>query len=369
MTSDRLDRADGTDSLQQPPVSRRPARRIRFLYSVGGAIALVVIVLGFLAGRRELATERERETPVSAPSRLRNVSTPLGDAAAIVMDAKLERQIGIETVVLGGTTTRTGGIRLTGELIADPARVTTIRAAMPGRVAAVGGWWPVLGERLPGGRPVAQVSDARPLIVPRAGVVTRITVQPGEFVQGGQELLQLTDFRSPLARIIWRLDLPAVPPPTLTIAPLGLPGPGTLGRYVGPAAEVDTLTRAPVFLYRISADWPGARPGLPVVATMTDPRTAVSGVFVPTEAVVQWEGLAWAYVRRTGTAAAGRPPERQYVRVRIDTSHPVDGGWLVPLAPGGVHAGDSVVTRGAQQLLSEEFRSRIIVGAEPGERR
>jgi hypothetical protein len=93
-----------------------------------------------------------------------------------------------------------------------------------------------------------------------------------------------------------------------------------------------------------------------VVATLADAAARVSGALVPTEAVVQWEGLAWAYVRR----GAGR-----FVRVRVDTDHPVDGGWLVT---GGLTAGDTVVVRGAQQLLSEEFRARVTVGQEEDKR-
>lgn len=363
MTSHRPEDTAGADQA----LDRRWGRR-RVLYVVGGIVAVAVITLGFLVGRRELAKERAREAPVAAPSRLREVSTPTGNDAAVVLDLATEQRAGIGTTVLSDPTSRAASIRVTGELIADPARVTTIRAPVPGRIAAIGSW-PVLGEGLTPGRAVAQVSDARPLVVPRAGVVTRISAQPGEIVQAGQELLQLTDFREPLARIVWRLDLPAVPPPTLTIAPLGGSTSGALGRYVGAAADVDTLTRAPAFLYRVVATWPGARRGLPVVATLSDPRSSMSGVFVPDEAVVQWEGLAWVYVQRAAPAQAGRPAERQYVRVRIPTTQPVDGGWLVPVVPGGVRGGDTVVIRGAQQLLSEEFRARIQVGEEAGRRR
>jgi hypothetical protein len=50
--------------------------------------------------------------------------------------------------------------------------------------------------------------------------------------------------------------------------------------------------------------------------------------------------------------------------VRVATDHPVPGGWLTgpPLA-----AGDTVVLRGAEELLSEEFRARVTVGDESGE--
>jgi hypothetical protein len=70
---------------------------------------------------------------------------------------------------------------------------------------------------------------------------------------------------------------------------------------------------------------------------------------------VQWEGLAWAYVQREPGA---------YARVRVPTSRPAPGGWIAgpPLA-----AGDAVVVTGTQELLSEEFRSRVTVGEESGE--
>jgi hypothetical protein len=81
-------------------------------------------------------------------------------------------------------------------------------------------------------------------------------------------------------------------------------------------------------------------------------------VFVPAAAAVQWEGLSWVYVERP--VEPGQSATRsQYVRERLDTSYPVEGGWLVSER---FAAGDRVVVRGAQQLLSEEFRSRAVVG-------
>jgi hypothetical protein len=76
---------------------------------------------------------------------------------------------------------------------------------------------------------------------------------------------------------------------------------------------------------------------------------------VPDAAVVQWDGLAWAYRRR----GAGR-----YERVAVPTDRPVAGGWI---AVRGLSPGDTVVTTGAQELISEEFRARVSVGDEAGE--
>ena len=82
---------------------------------------------------------------------------------------------------------------------------------------------------------------------------------------------------------------------------------------------------------------------------------------MPRDAVVQWEGLAWVFVER----ASGH-----FVRIRVDTARPVNGGWVVVAAPaqapGVLAAGDAVVVRGAQQLLSAEFQSRIPQAEEDG---
>ncbi len=339
---------------------------VRRLALVGAGLAVAaVIIVGFLAGRGERAREAEREAPVNAPSRMRSVEGPLGDEAAVVLDSVAQVRAGIETSPLrAGSSAAT--IRLTGELVADPTRITTVQAPVAGRLTTPGGRWPTFGERLEAGTVIAQVSDARPLTLPRGGTVTRISAQPGELVQAGQELLQLSDFSLLLARIAWRPEAPRTPPGRITLTPLGAadisisdqPSASASASLVGPAADVDPVTRRPVYLYRTAPAWPGARPGAPVETMLAQPELTATGVFVPTTAVVQWEGLAWAYVQRSAAPSGAR-----FVRRRVDTSHPVLGGWLV-LSPGAlaVHAGDNIVVRGAQELLSEEFRSRVSVG-------
>jgi multidrug efflux pump subunit AcrA (membrane-fusion protein) len=131
-------------------------------------------------------------------------------------------------------------------------------------------------------------------------------------------------------------------------------------RLVGPAPDADPVTRRPAYLYRAERAWPGATPGTPVVAYAQSLASAAGDsaakrVFVPDLAVVQWQGLAWAY-RAHGAD--------RFERVRVVTDHPAPGGWIVS---GPLAAGDSVVVRGAEELLSEEFRARVTVGDESGE--
>ena len=332
----------------------------RALIIGSGLLLTALVVVGFIRGRTASTSEAQRDAPVSAPSRMRTSPGPLGDEAAVVLDSISQARAGIETRVLGaGSSAAT--IHLTGELTVDPTRITTVQAAVAGRLTAPPASWPALGEYRASGTLIGQVSDARPLVLSRGGTVTRVSAQPGQLVQAGQELLQLTDFTQLLARIAWGPEAAGTPPRKIILTPLrgdvvsAHPSASTSASLVGPAADVDTATRLPVYLYRTSGAWPGARPGAPVEALLVDPAAVSVGVFVPATAVVQWEGLAWAYVQRS----AGHNLKR-FVRRRVDTSRPVADGWLATQSGAlGLQAGDTIVVQGAQDLLSEEFRSRL----------
>lgn len=286
----------------------------------------------------------------------------------IVLDAGEAVRAEIATVVLRSAAEARSaneqpgvGLRqVQGELVADPSRLTTIRAALPGRL--VSSSWPTLGQTIGAGQVIGQVSDAKPLVTPRAGTVTHVGAQPGELVQAGQELLQLTDFGASLARIIWRSELGAAPA-TLSVSPASGATVGVTARLVSIGAEVDSVTRSPVYLYRFIGGWPGARPGLPVIATGRD-RGAGAGasmpsgaqmLFVPNDAIVQWNALAWVYLERA---------PRHYLRVRVFTDRPTTSGYL--MLAGALKVGDHVVTRGAQQLLSHEFETQTTGTDEDG---
>lgn len=316
-----------------------------------GAVLLTLLVWAFLRGRQEIARERARETPVVPPTRVQ----AFGEQAGIVLDSATERRVAIATAVLVEAR-RAARVWLTGELMRDPDAVETVRAPVAGRLVAAGNRrWPALGDSVVAGQVIGQVSDARPIASTRSGIVTGVGARPGEIVQAGQELVTITDFAHPLARIVWRPDAPASAPGALLIAPLVAARLGVSADLVGPAPEADSVTGAAVFLYRLSRAWPGARPGLPVTAGFPDPRATRQGVFVPAAAAVQWNAFLWVYVQR------GRG---FFARVRLDTSAPVDGGWL---ASAGIAPGDTVVVRGAEQLLSEEFRAGSApAGDEPG---
>jgi biotin carboxyl carrier protein len=324
------------------------------------AIIILLLLLALIAGALFLrpqgdptagGTREEKEAdaddPVVAPSRV----VEREGAALVSLDTAEVRRIGLRVVELKPASAREGR-RLPAQVVPEPERTVTVRAPVSGRLtAAEGRRWPALAERLETGTPLGRVSDAQPLTVPIAGTVTAVGARPGEIVEAGQMLLEVADNSRPVVRVAWALDA-GRPRERLRLLPPG--GSPVDASLIGPAPQADPLTRQPAYLYRSRSRWPGAVPGTPVQALVPDGEDG-AGVLVPDGAVVQWEGLAWAYLQR---GPGG------YTRVRVPTDQPAEGGWIAgaPLAPG-----DSVVVTGVQELLSEEFRARVTVGEESGE--
>lgn len=305
-----------------------------------------LVVIAFSGCQAKTQDDAGAEAPVVPPSRLERGAA---DEAMVSLDRVALRALDIRTAPLAAAHWNDGR-ELNGEVVAEPERTTAVRAPLGGRLATEGTErWPRFGERIEAGTAVGHVADARPLLIARAGTITRVGAQPGELVDAGQVLLELTDYAQPVARLVWP-DAAPRPPATLTLHTAA--GRSVTARLVGAAPEADPVTRLPAFLYRADHAWAEARPGLPVTARLAGTGGSRAGVRVPAAAVVQWDGFAWVYLESA--------PAR-FVRRRIDTAHPLDGGDVVDAA---LAVGARVVVRGAQALLSEEFRSRISVGDE-----
>ena len=108
---------------------------------------------------------------------------------------------------------------------------------------------------------------------------------------------------------------------------------------------LDPRLQAPSFLFAVAAH-PGLIPGINLsIFLPAGPER--SGIIVPYGAVVWWQGSAWCYVEEQ--------PDK-FTREEVSTDNPTPAGWFVSE---GIAAGARVVTKGAQTLLSEEFRSQI----------
>lgn len=116
-------------------------------------------------------------------------------------------------------------------------------------------------------------------------------------------------------------------------------------RFVSPAPATDPHIQGQSFYYTAAAE-SGLLPGMNVMAFVPTGQM-VARAKVPAGAIVWLQGRAWAYFR-TGP--------KTLVRREIATDSPApDGGYFVK----DVLDGTQVVSRGAQMLLSEEFRAQI----------
>lgn len=140
---------------------RRLVRWVASAVAIAGAGGL--LVWAFLAGREELARERERELAVKVPPR----TSRAGGEIVITLDLATQKRIGLRTEAL-----RSGAIRpevtAYGALEAEPSRSFTLRAPLAGRLAPPpGGAWPAIGATLADDQIVGQLE-------PRVAPIERI---------------------------------------------------------------------------------------------------------------------------------------------------------------------------------------------------
>ena len=130
-------------------------------------------------------------------------------------------------------------------------------------------------------------------------------------------------------------------PQTLTL--IASDGSSVPSRFLSVAPRVDPRLQGATYFYVA----PGGRlaAGMNVVAHFAGSQKA-SGVMVPSDAVVTFEGKSWIYFRRDAT---------HFVRREISVASAAQGGFFVTNIPPGT----AVVTNGAQQLLSEEMRAQL----------
>jgi len=116
-------------------------------------------------------------------------------------------------------------------------------------------------------------------------------------------------------------------------------------KLVSSFPRVDPRIQGIGLLY-ITPNHLGLAPGLNLIARLPVGRPT-RGVLVPQSAIVWWQGNAWLYQQ----TAPGR-----FVRRLVQSEAPLPNGLFVSM---GFSPGDKIVVRGAQALLSEEFRSHI----------
>jgi hypothetical protein len=359
--------------VMSTPAAGRGRKLKRFLR--GALVAGIVIgaagaaVFGFIEGRQEQLGEAERERPVKPPIR---VSTENGMPTIKIDAATLERS-GIETAKVTATPYR-AQIRAYG-MVLDLARLTDLSNSYTNAEAQLH----TVQAKLTASRPafdrakrlydndhsvslqVLQAAEAafRADEAAEGAAESQLrTLRATAYQEWGTALGKSLVERSELiTRLIERQDFlvqVTLPPGVVIPEP---PAVAAIDRganlraattFISPATRADPRIQSLSFFYTVPAE-SGVLPGMNVLAFLPS-ETTVDGVTVPAEAVIWWQDRAWIY-RRIGPEA--------FARHQIATELPAPGGgYIVKDLP----ADAEIVSRGAQLLLSEEFRAQIQVG-------
>lgn len=218
-------------------------------------------------------------------------------------------------------------VRDPAPLLADAARLAAARAqaaaAAARRTAAV-----------------AQFAAARAAARAQwGGALTALALR------GPQALADFADGRVALIELALPPATRMPAPPTISLQPSGMAAmPATL---LGPAPRTDAVVQGPTWYYRVavSAARAGAlRIGARLAADVPEPGAAVSGVRVPTAAVIWYAGQPWVYVE----TAPG-----DFRRQSLPVAAHGAAGWFVSA---GLRPGQRVVVHGGELLLSQELK-------------
>jgi hypothetical protein len=335
------------------------------LVPVIAVAAIGILIAAFLHGRQEAAMEAEQEHPPAAASR---VSAEEGQTF-ITLDAKTQSGSGVATRTLV-VTTEHQQLRASA-VVLSVQNLTQLRTTYLSNVSQLDKARAALDVSQQEYQRLKQLYDDNQNAAAKTVEAAEGDRRSDEVsVRAATEALQLNDrlARQTWGEVVakWLIDGPpaldriftqkdlllqvsllpgsaGAPPITVSIQSVS----GKIGRadFVSAYPSVDPRIQTPSFLY-LAQSAPDLVPGMTLTVLLpTGP--SLRGVVVPSSAIVWWQGKAWAYSQIA--------PER-FARREVSTEIPVPNGWFVSA---GFAPGNKVVVRGAQQLLSEEFRSQI----------
>lgn len=115
--------------------------------------------------------------------------------------------------------------------------------------------------------------------------------------------------------------------------------------FVSPALATEQVIQGETYYFKTATDQ--LRTGMRLDAWLPHGSEPLNGVFIPEQAMVWNDGQAWAYVKLE---------DDLYQRRSLLSGLAAAGGVFMT---DEIHSGDILVMRGAQMLLSEEFRWQI----------
>ena len=117
---------------------------------------------------------------------------------------------------------------------------------------------------------------------------------------------------------------------------------------VSPSADADPRTQAQGFVMLVEKPPFPLRPGMALTAWLQLWEKPRPGFLLPRAAVLRHDGRTWVFVQEES---------EKFVRKPVNLDSPLEKGWFISAADGGLKADDLIVVTGAQVLLSEEMKA------------
>jgi hypothetical protein len=161
-----------------------------------------------------------------------------------------------------------------------------------------------------------------------------------------QLLQNLIDYKEVLIQITLPFDSPEPSQKSSISVTPSLASSHTLNaQYISRAPASSATIQGKTYFYHAKS--PELRAGMQVKVLSSQNKGSITGVIIPSTAVIWYGGKPWVY-RKLGAD--------QFSRLPINTEVELENGWFYT---GKLTPNDAVVTSGAQLLLSEEFKSQI----------
>jgi multidrug efflux pump subunit AcrA (membrane-fusion protein) len=315
----------------------------------------LVLLVVLLAG----CSRKEQSEPAAAPEKSAESASSVKRAtngnAVVTLDAATQKLMGLHTADLAATQISPelkgyGRVLDISPLVSLVADLAVARAAADASQAELRRLKTLAAQNNASERSLqtaeaAAVHDQAQLESARL----RLVADWGGAIAAREDLPDFVKSLGTLDSALVRIDLPAGQslnemPTGARLVPLDAGAAPVEAKFIGPAPTVDPQFQGRGFLFLVSPNPSRLAPGSAVSAYLPLPGEPQSGVTVPREAVIRFNGATWVYVQ-TGDQTF----ERREAALEI----PQDNGWFVRE---GFKLGDKVVTAGAQQMLSEELK-------------
>ncbi|MFD0893775.1 hypothetical protein KBB96_10160 [Luteolibacter ambystomatis] len=338
-------------------------KKLLFVLMLAGAAA--GLVYAFTLGRQEIAGERVADSPVDAPTRVR-----IGKDGTVVCCNAEERER--EHIELGElvVTAHQPSVRVYGTVL-DPQDLIDLRGQLEAARADIEkSAAAVEMTRLDRDRQKAlydqprAVSEKNLQLAENAYLTEQATLAAGRSRVATWESTCLRQWGPVIGDAMlgesaasekWRgmknalllLTLPqdagTKAAPTVRVREPG--GREYVAKWISAAPRIDPKLQGRSHFYEVENGGEELAPAINLEGAMSCGEER-QGVVVPYDAVVWQGGRAWAYQQREAD---------EFARREVPTGERTDGGFF----QAGGKGGDTYVLRGAQVLLSEEFRSQV----------